>query len=429
MDNVSFRIGIENGVGSESSITTSNPFSAGSFMVAYNKQYNNTNENLRVVDARLYVDALINNQECRFPIIPECTYNLLDAEGFLFTEGNQYHPIFFADGVPSPIDYVEGQYGGTGVTSHTSNTLVWAKNATTIQGSHHYADTTHIAINSATLPTENFYVNGTSRFTKSATFENTLTAGTLNVNFNASIGGDTTSAGKIILSGTSGSTSQIKFLRENGYSYFTAATGGSFGFCTNGKSVSGENSDLVISNGKVFPGTSDVVSLGTSSNYWSHLYATDIKATTIAGDVTGDLNGNATSANKLVKDDDNRTPYAEGSAEVPVYFVDGVPKACTPETLFSQFGISGSRTTSSYKMAITVAGKQRTYSLLAATGTAAGLLTATTQTIGGTKTFSGDVKFNGSTSLLGEIIIDATSYGTTLPSSGTEGQVFFLLIE
>lgn len=431
MDNVSFRIGMESYVGSEANFSTTNPFSAGSLIVAYNKEYNNTNTNLQVVDARLYVDALIDGKECRFPIHNECAYNLLDTEGFLFTEGSLNQPIFFDDGIPSPIEYVATQYGGTGTTSHTLNTLVWSKSTDVIQGSSHYADTTHIAVNSATLPTENFYVNGTSRFAKSGTFDNTLTAGTLVVNNNTSIGGETTCAGKIIISGTTGSTSQIKFLREDSYSYFSAATGGSFGFCTNGKSVGVENSDLVISNGKVFPGTSDTVSLGTSQKYWSQLYVTDIQASTITADtsITGDLIGNATSANKLVKDDDARTSYTVGTAAIPAYFADGIPQPCDGSLLFSEFATYGSRTTSSYKLALTIAGQQRNYSLLAATGSYAGLLTATTQTIGGAKTFSGNVTFNGQASLLGKIIIDSTSYGTSLPSTGTEGQVFFLLIE
>lgn len=432
MDNVSFRIGMESFIDSEAQITTSNPFSAGSFIVAYNKEYNNANTDLQIVDARLYVDALIDNQQCRFPIHSKCAYNLLDAEGFGFTEGSLNQPIFFDDGVPSPIEYIDGQYGGTGVTSHTTNTLVWARSATTIQGSSHYADATHIAVNSAVIPTENFYVNGTSRFAKSGTFDNTLTAGTLVVNNNASIGGETTSAGKIILSGTTGSTSQIKFLRENSYSYFAAATGSSFGFCVNGKTVGDTNSELIIANGKVRPGTSDTVSLGTSEKYWSDLYATNIYSSVITAteNIIGNLTGNATTATQLVEDvDGTLTPYSEGTAAIPVYFDNGIPKPCTAASLFSQFATSGSRTTTSYKLAITVAGQKREYTLLAASSSYAGLLTASTQTIGGAKTFNGNVTFNGSTSLLGTIFIDSTSYGTTLPSSGTEGQVFFVLVD
>lgn len=55
-------------------------------------------------------------------------------------------------------------YGGTGVTTHTTNRLVWSTSATTIQAGNHYAAADKIAINSTSAPSDNFYVNGTSHF-------------------------------------------------------------------------------------------------------------------------------------------------------------------------------------------------------------------------------------------------------------------------
>lgn len=47
----------------------------------------------------------------------------------------------------------------------------------------------------------------------------------------------------------------------------------------------------------------------------------------------------------------------------------------------------------------------------------------------GTLTMTGNMAITGQTNFNNKIILNETSYGTELPSSGTEGQVFFLLIE
>lgn len=67
-----------------------------------------------------------------------------------------------------------------------------------------------------------------------------------------------------------------------------------------------------------------------------------------------------------------------------------------------------------------------TLSMKQASATQAGAVTVSTQTFAGAKTFSGAVTFNNNTNLNGAILLDATSYGTSLPSSGTNGQLFFL---
>ncbi len=48
--------------------------------------------------------------------------------------------------------------------STEANRLVWTNDTKTLQANNHYADDEHIAINTETAPTENFYVEGTSRF-------------------------------------------------------------------------------------------------------------------------------------------------------------------------------------------------------------------------------------------------------------------------
>lgn len=58
--------------------------------------------------------------------------------------------------------------GGTGVTSHTANRLVWSTSATTIQAGYHYATTDRVAINYTSAPSYNFYVNGSSYFSGNA---------------------------------------------------------------------------------------------------------------------------------------------------------------------------------------------------------------------------------------------------------------------
>lgn len=52
--------------------------------------------------------------------------------------------------------------GGTGTSSFTNNRLAYIKDNVLYSG-YHYADTQHIAINSAVAPTENFYVKGLAK--------------------------------------------------------------------------------------------------------------------------------------------------------------------------------------------------------------------------------------------------------------------------
>lgn len=72
---------------------------------------------------------------------------------------------------PSWIQYVPITNGGTGATSITASRLLYNDGATTpkITASSHYISSTKIAINSTSAPTENLYVNGSTKITGNTT--------------------------------------------------------------------------------------------------------------------------------------------------------------------------------------------------------------------------------------------------------------------
>ena len=66
----------------------------------------------------------------------------------------------------------------------------------------------------------------------------------------------------------------IKFSRANSYNYVTFPSGSYLAFISNGKNVGSDTPELIISTNTVYPGTTNVTSLGTSSLKWSNVYAT-----------------------------------------------------------------------------------------------------------------------------------------------------------
>ena len=66
----------------------------------------------------------------------------------------------------------------------------------------------------------------------------------------------------------------IKFSRANSYNYVTFPSGSYLAFISNGKSVGSDTPELIVSTNIVYPGTTNVTSLGTSSLKWSNVYAT-----------------------------------------------------------------------------------------------------------------------------------------------------------
>lgn len=85
----------------------------------------------------------------------------------------------------------------------------------------------------------------------------------------------------------------LHFARNN-YNYITTTSGGSFAFISNGKAAGvSANSDLIVGNNSVTPGTTNVASLGTSSLKWKAVYATTLNGN-LTGNVTGNVTGNLT---------------------------------------------------------------------------------------------------------------------------------------
>lgn len=113
-------------------------------------------------------------------------------------------------------------------------------------------------------------VTGSGSFDGSGNLSITTTTNHNHDSTYVNINGDTMT-GRLSTPGlTISSTSaneHIKFSRASG-NYFTCPTGGSFCFTPNGKTVSFANSDLLIEDGVVYPGTDSYTALGTSTKGW-----------------------------------------------------------------------------------------------------------------------------------------------------------------
>ena len=79
---------------------------------------------------------------------------------------NTSQPVYVAAGgrITAITNAIDVTYGGTGASSHTGYRLVYSNSGGTSISAYdaHYADSAHIAINSTSQPSQNFYVNGTS---------------------------------------------------------------------------------------------------------------------------------------------------------------------------------------------------------------------------------------------------------------------------
>ena len=88
---------------------------------------------------------------------------------------------------------------------------------------------------------------------------------------NATMSGVTTT-NTLTISNTS-ATGHLVFSRGS-YNYILAPTGGSIAFCVNGKTAEASaNSEMIISAGTIFPGITNVISLGQSYKRWSNIYS------------------------------------------------------------------------------------------------------------------------------------------------------------
>ena len=83
--------------------------------------------------------------------------------------------------------------------------------------------------------------------------------------------GDRAIVDRIAISNT-GSVAHLQFSRS-GLNYIQTVPDGFIGFLPNGKDLSAANCDLIIKNGSVYPGTSNLVGLGDSSHQWQTVYS------------------------------------------------------------------------------------------------------------------------------------------------------------
>ena len=96
----------------------------------------------------------------------------------------------------------------------------------------------------------------------------------INATAASTFGGAVSMGGALTFTGTTAAASQIHFNRTDNPSYFTCGTGGYYCFIPNGQSTGTAASDLTIADGAVYPGTTNVTTLGKSSYKWKNVYAT-----------------------------------------------------------------------------------------------------------------------------------------------------------
>lgn len=96
-----------------------------------------------------------------------------------------------------------------------------------------------------------------------------------------------------------------------------------------------------------------------------------------------------------------------------------------PSTTFYVNGTTGLKGNTSITGTLSATGAVTFDSTLTTTGTA----TFNAVNINGIATIDNDLLVTGESSFQGAVIIDNTTYGTDLPETGTEGQIFFKLIE
>ena len=219
--------------------------------------------------------------------------------------------------------------------------------------------------------------------------------GTANVTGNMTGVGSLSMVGPLTITGTTAETTAIKFSRSGNATWnYIIWPGNSSDSCklAFGYDTNDAGSFYYMTSNAFYPRAADTYSLGTSSLKWSNVYATtftgnltgiaskvtvgtgsgstyraivvtdgsnglytagtaagkpqynystgDVKAksfTTDGGNFIGNLNGNATSADKLNTN--------AGSATKPVYFGDGIPKQCNDTLAVSITGNAATATT------------------------------------------------------------------------------------
>lgn len=133
----------------------------------------------------------------------------------------------------------------------------------------------------------------------SSTYLTTGTASNTYVKLAGDIMTGALSVPNLTISNTS-SVKHIAFSRPD-YNYITSPVGGVIAFVTNGKNLSAANCDVTIFSNAMYPGTTEIVTNGRSTNRWSNIYSVlgDFSgAVTISGAITAgnhiNVSGNIT---------------------------------------------------------------------------------------------------------------------------------------
>lgn len=198
-----------------------------------------------------------------------------------------------------------------------------------------------------------------------------------------------------LIVGTTSAEEHIKFNRE-GYNYIVAPKNGVIAFSpgsnTAAGATSGAGAKLAVTIESVIPGQNDnAVSLGNPTYKWKNVYSYMF---------TGDLTGNATSADQL-------TTIAAGTSTLPVYFSDGIPHPCstTSPLTVNISGNAGSATKLSKSINISLDGDVLTVDGNSVTTNGANDITITTKLA---NTYSLDTHTHGHISRNGTIGTSAT---------------------
>lgn len=133
----------------------------------------------------------------------------------------------------------------------------------------------------------------------------------------ASIFGNKITSDTLTLTNTS-ATSHITFSRGN-FNYITAPTSGIIAFVVNGQAVGDVNSEFIIKDGEIRPGTTNVTTLGASNYRWSTIYGENLNLSGNAtiGDAVTDahtIKGNTTLTGNLIPGG-NSVAYTLGNVD------------------------------------------------------------------------------------------------------------------
>lgn len=226
----------------------------------------------------------------------------------------------------TPRLHTNVDHGGTGATSFTTNTIL-TYNGTKLISTKNYVANSKLAIGSTSEPTENFYVNGTSKFTGAVTMSSTATiagitkitnttdttattngalvvtggvgiSGSLRV-YKAAYFGNNVSVTGVLSAGTSGTTATTNKLTIHGQSQFNgnAAITGILHIQNTTDSTVATNGALVVTGGVGIgktlrvtgnTGIAGTLNVGSTSQFaniitLSNTDATKQKITTAAG--------------------------------------------------------------------------------------------------------------------------------------------------